>query len=172
MEVEQRIGRIDRFGQSEEKVVILNFHTPGTIETDIIERVHERIGVFNDSIGELEPILQSKASELRDAMFNFKLSAEQRQAQIDQTLAAVEAQAQVKEEIESASQYLVSTDRAAIDGFEDELLQQGRYVGQPELVRLLKTGSPANRTRNSQRQPMACGSAYVEHKILSNNSWV
>lgn len=138
MEVEQRIGRIDRFGQSEEKVVILNFHTPGTIETDIIERVHERIGVFNDSIGELEPILQSKASELRDAMFNFKLSAEQRQAQIDQTLAAVEAQAQVKEEIESASQYLVSTDRAAIDGFEDELLQQGRYVGQPELVRLLE----------------------------------
>ena len=138
MEVEQRIGRIDRFGQAEEKVIILNFHTPGTIETDIIERVHERIGVFNDSIGELEPILQSKAGELRDAMFNFELSAEQRQLQIDQTLAAVEAQAQAKEEVESASQYLVSTDRAAIDGLEDELLQQGRYVGQPELVRLLE----------------------------------
>jgi superfamily II DNA/RNA helicase len=29
MEVEQRIGRIDRFGQTEDKVLILNFHTPG-----------------------------------------------------------------------------------------------------------------------------------------------
>ena len=52
MEVEQRIGRIDRFGQQEEKIHILNFHTPGTIETDIIARVHERIGVFTSSIGE------------------------------------------------------------------------------------------------------------------------
>ena len=138
MEVEQRIGRIDRFGQKEDKVIILNFHTPGTIETDIIERVHERIGVFNDSIGELEPILQSHASDLKQAMFNFDLSVGQRQRQIDQTVAAIEAKAQAMEEVESASQYLASTDRAEIDGFEDELLQQGRYVGQPELVRLLE----------------------------------
>ena len=58
MEVEQRIGRIDRFGQTEDKILILNFHTPGTIETDIVDRVHTRIGVFTDSIGELEPILR------------------------------------------------------------------------------------------------------------------
>jgi hypothetical protein len=38
MEVEQRIGRIDRFGQTEQKVFVLNFHTPGTIETDIVFR--------------------------------------------------------------------------------------------------------------------------------------
>ena len=53
MEVEQRIGRIDRFGQQEKLIHILNFTTPGTIETDIIIRVHERIGVFTNSIGEL-----------------------------------------------------------------------------------------------------------------------
>jgi superfamily II DNA or RNA helicase len=138
MEVEQRIGRIDRFGQTEEKVIILNFHTPGTIETDIVERVHQRIGVFNDSIGELEPILQSKTSELRDLMFDFSLTHDQRQRRIDETMTAIEAQAQEREKVESASQYLASTDRAEIDGLEDELLSQGRYVGQPELVRLLE----------------------------------
>ena len=57
MEIEQRIGRIDRIGQVEKKLVVWNFHTPGTIEELIRERVHERIKVFERSIGELEPIL-------------------------------------------------------------------------------------------------------------------
>ena len=46
MEIEQRIGRIDRFGQEEEKIAIFNLSTPGTVDTDILTRVHERLGVF------------------------------------------------------------------------------------------------------------------------------
>jgi hypothetical protein len=63
MEIEQRIGRIDRIGQREDKLAIWNFHTPGTIEELIRERVHDRIGVFEQTIGELEPILESQWRE-------------------------------------------------------------------------------------------------------------
>ena len=138
MEVEQRIGRVDRFGQIAEKIRILNFHTPGTIESDIIERVHQRIGVFTDSIGELEPILQSRMGDLRRAMFDFALTKTERERRLNETLAAIEEQRLAIDDVEAAASYLSSTDNAEIDGLEEDLLKSGRYIGQPELVHLLR----------------------------------
>jgi superfamily II DNA or RNA helicase len=138
MEVEQRIGRVDRFGQTEEKILILNFHTEGTIESGIIERVHQRIGVFTDSIGELEPILQSRLGDLRRAMFDFSLSEDERKRRLDEMLTAIEEQRLAIADVEAASSYLSSTDTAEIDGLEQDLLSTGRYIGQPELVHLLR----------------------------------
>lgn len=138
MEVEQRIGRVDRFGQNEEKIFVLNFHTPGTIESDIIERVHQRIGVFTDSIGELEPILQSRMGDLRRAMFDFSLTDPERKRRLNETLTAIEEQRLAIDDVEAAASFLSSTDTAEIDGFEEDLLGSGRYIGQPELVHLLR----------------------------------
>jgi superfamily II DNA or RNA helicase len=137
MEVEQRIGRVDRFGQTEEKILVLNFHTPGTIESDIIERVHQRIGVFRDSIGELEPILQSRVGDLRRTMFDFSLTEGERRRRLDEMLAAIEEQRLALDDVESAASFLSSTDSAEIDGLEQDLVSTGRYIGQPELVHLL-----------------------------------
>ncbi len=138
MEVEQRIGRIDRFGQQEEKVHVLNFRTPGTIETDIIARVHERIGVFTASIGELEPILRTELPNLQRAMFDFTLSSDERIQKIDQALTAVEFKAGIRRDVENAADLLNVLDNAEVDGFENEVRTKGRYVGQPELVWLLE----------------------------------
>ncbi len=138
MEVEQRIGRIDRIGQTEDKILVVNFHTPGTIETDIIERVHQRIGVFTNSIGELEPILQSCGSQLRKAMFDFTLTREEQERRLDQTLSAIEEQSLAQKEVEDATAFLSSTDQVEIAGLEQDLLSSGRYIGQLELARLLE----------------------------------
>ena len=138
MEVEQRIGRIDRFGQREEMIRILNFHTPGTIETDIIARVHHRIGVFTSSIGELEPILRAELPNLRRDMFDFTLSAEERDQRIDRTLMAIETKAGIAQAVAGAADDLIGLDDAEVDGFENEVRLSGRYVGQPELVWLLE----------------------------------
>lgn len=137
MEVEQRIGRIDRFGQTEEKILVLNFHTPGTIESDIVERVHQRIGVFKDSIGELEPILRSHMDDLRQTMFDFSLTEGERKRRVDEKMAAIEAQRLAADDVEAATSILSSTDAAEIDGLGEDLVSTGRYIGQPELVQLL-----------------------------------
>ena len=57
MRLEQRIGRLDRLGQHAEKISIINLFVENTIEERILERLYERIGIFTQSIGDLEPIL-------------------------------------------------------------------------------------------------------------------
>lgn len=57
MQVEQRIGRLDRFGQRHERIRIYNFLIEDTIETRIFQRLYDRIGIFERSIGDLEAIL-------------------------------------------------------------------------------------------------------------------
>lgn len=138
MEVEQRIGRIDRIGQVERKIGVLNFHTPGTIESDIIERVMDRIQVFEHSIGELEPILESEWKNVEKLLFDFALTLDQRRLRADQMIQAIEMQAKDREFVESAAPMLISSDGAEIDGLERDLLASGRYVGQDELGLLVQ----------------------------------
>ena len=57
MVVEQRIGRIDRFGQTSPKVNIYNIVVNESILEDIYSRLLSRIGIFKESIGDLEAIL-------------------------------------------------------------------------------------------------------------------
>lgn len=137
MEIEQRIGRIDRIGQRESKLAIWNFNTPGTIEELIRERVHERIGVFERTIGELEPILDTRWRQIEKLIFDFTLSEDERAQRLREALLAVEEQAKSLEDVESAAPNLISTDGADIDGLEEDLLANGRYIGQPELGHLI-----------------------------------
>lgn len=57
MRVEQRIGRIDRIGQKFEKLHIFNLCIEGSIEDRIYNRLYSKLNIFEESIGELEPIL-------------------------------------------------------------------------------------------------------------------
>lgn len=57
MRVEQRIGRIDRIGQEAAEVRILNLYVRDTIEEDAYHTLKDRIGVFQEVIGPLQPIL-------------------------------------------------------------------------------------------------------------------
>ena len=138
MEVEQRIGRIDRFGQQSEKVYVMNFTTPGTIETDIIHRVHQRIGVFVESIGELEPILQAEFSNIQRIAFDFSLAPEERERRLDAALLAVENKAMLQRDFDDSADILNVLDHASMDGFESEIVKAGHYVGQHELARLIE----------------------------------
>lgn len=84
MRVEQRIGRIDRHGQTSEKVVIYNFVTPGTVDADIYERCLIRIGVFNRELGGSEEILGEITREIRDVAENLQLTEQERQLKLQQ----------------------------------------------------------------------------------------
>ena len=57
MRVEQRIGRIDRIGQERQGGVVSNLYMTGTIEEDTYWTLKDRIGVFENVVGPLQPIL-------------------------------------------------------------------------------------------------------------------
>lgn len=59
MVVEQRIGRIDRFGQKSPVVNIYNMVVEDSIQETIYERLLERIGIFKGTIGDMEAILDA-----------------------------------------------------------------------------------------------------------------
>jgi ATP-dependent helicase HepA len=84
MRIEQRIGRIDRYGQKSRTVAIVNFVTPGTVDADIYERCLWRIGVFQHSIGGNEEILGNITKELHDIAESFTLTDEERERRLRQ----------------------------------------------------------------------------------------
>ncbi len=84
MKVEQRIGRIDRNGQTSESVLIYNMVTPGTVDADIYERCLLRIGVFHSSIGDCEDILGDITCEIRKVVDNPELTDTERREKLQQ----------------------------------------------------------------------------------------
>lgn len=59
MVVEQRIGRIDRFGQKSPVVNIYNMVVAGSIQEEIYLKLLDRIGIFRGTIGDMEAILDA-----------------------------------------------------------------------------------------------------------------
>jgi len=67
MKLEQRIGRIDRIGQDHD-VKVFNFALKDTVEEQIVSILSERIFVFQELVGELEPILVNVEDDLTNAI--------------------------------------------------------------------------------------------------------
>jgi hypothetical protein len=57
MRVEQRIGRIDRIGQSRPIVTVRNYVIPDTVEESVYDALARRIDLFAGLVGRLQPIL-------------------------------------------------------------------------------------------------------------------
>ncbi len=84
MRVEQRIGRIDRYGQKSETAAIYNFITPGTVDAEIYERCLLRIGVFRQALGGSEEILGKLTREIHAIAENLELTDDERSARLQQ----------------------------------------------------------------------------------------
>ena len=84
MRIEQRIGRIDRYGQQSETVAIFNLITPGTIDAEIYDRCLARIGVFHHAVGGSEEILGDITKELHSIAESFALTDQERELRLQQ----------------------------------------------------------------------------------------
>ncbi len=63
MILEQRIGRVQRLGQTKEHVVVHNLVVQGTVEETVVLRLLERLNLFEVAIGEMEAVLQMVMGE-------------------------------------------------------------------------------------------------------------
>jgi hypothetical protein len=70
MRVEQRIGRIDRIGQTHPIVTIRNFYYDGTVEAKVYGKLRDRIDAFTTVIGNLQPILAQVPTFIEQAVFS------------------------------------------------------------------------------------------------------
>lgn len=137
MEIEQRIGRIDRIGQAEEKILIANFVNYQTIDDRIMIRLLDRIKIFESTVGPLEPIISETSPQIMQAAFDFSLTDSEREQRIFEVLTALEQQQAGLKELSDSSTDLLVSDDVDVDGLEDELLGSGRYLGQYELSFLI-----------------------------------
>jgi len=98
MRVEQRIGRIDRIGQKFDKLHIFNLCIVGSIEERIYNRLYSKLGIFENSIGELEPILGDLEKQLNISEL-IHLSAEEIEKKVHLKELALERQkSEIKEQ--------------------------------------------------------------------------
>ena len=84
MKIEQRIGRIDRFGQKSEAVAIYNMIVDGTIDANIYDRCLMRIKIFEQSIGDCDEILGEIHNEICKVCTNTTLTEEERRLKLEQ----------------------------------------------------------------------------------------
>jgi hypothetical protein len=72
MRLEQRIGRIDRIGQTFETVWIWNYFFEDTIEAKVYKRLSDRIDWFKGVVGPLQPILHRVGQAVRELALESK----------------------------------------------------------------------------------------------------
>lgn len=113
MRVEQRIGRIDRFGQEADKVIIANLFIQGTVDEEIYDRLYRRIRLVEDGVGALEPILGKKLADMQAAIITGTLTDEQKEALSRRLEKAVLSAKAEMEEFEKHRNELISDDYLA-----------------------------------------------------------
>jgi len=108
MKVEQRIGRIDRLGQVAEKIIILNLVYAGTIDARIVQRLYERLNLFERALGGLEAVLGDEIQQLTAELLTGRLTAEEEEQRISQTALALEKRNQSEQDLEEQAGQLIA----------------------------------------------------------------
>lgn len=134
MRVEQRIGRIDRIGQKAKSIVIINFHVYGTIDGTIFSQLYDKIGIFHDTIGDLEGIMGDHLSKLTSELLSNELTSEQQAEKVRLTEQAIARERTVIAEIDQESDSLLGL-RSYLQDSITQGQSLGRYI-KPSEVRL------------------------------------
>lgn len=150
MVVEQRIGRIDRFGQKSPVVNIYNLIVAGSIQEDIYMRLLDRIGIFRGTIGDMEAILDSPIAEgtnksiqdvynkLEHDLYTSKLTEEEIHRKIDEISLAYEKEKQNIEELEEGLTNTLTND-AYFKNEIERIVHNNAYVTEEELKNYLES---------------------------------
>jgi ATP-dependent helicase HepA len=138
MRIEQRIGRIDRFGQQADKVLIFNFITPGTVEERVFFRCYERLGIFRETIGEIEAVLGDLTQQLNEIALDHALTPEQtaeRTRQLADNALRLRAET---ETFEASSRELLGWDESLMQDLA-EVQDTGHTVAPAQILELVRS---------------------------------
>ncbi|NQS96829.1 MAG: DEAD/DEAH box helicase family protein [candidate division Zixibacteria bacterium] len=155
MRVEQRIGRLDRYGQQHEKILIYNFSMIGTIDDEILNRLYRRINIFEKYIGDLEAILGDEITRLNREMFNTNLTEQQRIEKINRAAENILRRKEELERFEQECQKFIGQD----EYFNQEItrIKENKRFITPEEVKFFIEFFLKKNYRNTTLRPPKSG---------------
>lgn len=106
--IEQRIGRIDRIGQEESKILIWNLVYEDTVDDRVCERLLERLNTFRQALGSMEAVLGEEIRSLGYELLSHKLTTAQEQSRIDRARVTIETLQRHQQELESEATNLIA----------------------------------------------------------------
>lgn len=136
MEIEQRIGRLDRIGQKSQVIRIYNFWIEGTIEKRILDKLFKRIGIFERSIGELELILGDELRTFERDILTKKLTREDEKKLLEQKEVAIESRKNELERLKKNSAKFIGTDEF-FNHEVDMIKKRRRFITSEQLRRFV-----------------------------------
>jgi superfamily II DNA or RNA helicase len=110
MRIEQRIGRIDRFGQEADKVIVANLFIQGTVDEEIYDRLYRRLRLVEDGVGAFEPILGKRLADIQTAIISGGLTSEQKEIMSQRLDEAIISAKTEMEEFDKHRNELISDD--------------------------------------------------------------
>jgi len=137
MDVEQRIGRLDRIGQESPTIDIFNLWVEDSIENRILRRLYERLRIFERAIGDLEAVLGEQVSDLERVAFDQSLTEVEREQEAEHIATTIARQVQAAEQLEAESARLVGADELIAEEIE-RIIQGRQYVTGEQLHGLLE----------------------------------
>lgn len=133
MRIEQRIGRIDRFGQTADKIIVGNMFIKNSVDEEIYDRLYRRINLVEEGIGAFEPIMGTEIADIQTAIISGGLSDEQKNEISRRLQEAIEA---AKEEYEQFEKY--KTELLSDDYFTKPInrISEGNFISPSDAIEL------------------------------------
>jgi superfamily II DNA or RNA helicase len=135
--IEQRIGRIDRIGQSEAKILIWNLVYGDTLDERVHDRLLERLNVFRQALGSMEELLGSEVRKLTVDLLSHRRTPKQEEDRIGDVAMALERNRRDEDLLNSQASkllghgdYIQNKAKAAMD--------LGRYIRGDDLYHFIK----------------------------------
>ena len=150
MVVEQRIGRIDRFGQKSPTVNIYNIIVADSIQEDIYIKLLDRIGIFRGTIGDMETILdaplerggsvtiQDVYNKLEKELYTSRLTEDEKQRKIAEIELAIANEKESIKHLEEGLDNALTNDAYFRDEI-NRIQNNNAYVTEIELRNYLES---------------------------------
>lgn len=149
MVVEQRIGRIDRFGQKSPVVNIYNIVVADSIQEEIYMRLLERIGIFKGTIGDMEAILDAQVEgsaqtiqevyrKMEKEFFTKDLTKEEKEQKIAEVERAIENEKENLQHLQDGLSNTLTNDAYFRDEI-NRILYNNAYVTEEELCNYMES---------------------------------